>query len=146
MRLFIILTLLWASQVQALNMHAGNQVELSCAALVPLCLARNQALLQAGDARALFWMGRYQFITSEFAFDQAYPWYRRAAEQGYAPAQVMSAVYHWHGAGSVKRDRDRALNLLRMAADAGFAPASRMLGYIDDNSLSENELAMLIRF
>lgn len=146
MRLLIALTLLLACQVPAVNLHAGNQVELSCAALVPLCLAKNQVLLQEGDARALYWMGRYQFIASDFAFDQAYPWYRQAAAQGYAPALVMSAVYHWHGAGSVARDRNHALSLLRQAAASGFAPANRLLGYIEDNSLPENELAMLIRF
>ncbi len=141
MRLLIALT--WLLACQAL---AANQKELSCVALVPLCMTQNQPFLQKGDARALYWMGRYQFIHGDLLFDQAYPWYQKAAAKGYAPALVMSAVYHWHGAGSVAQDRQRARKLLRQAAESGFAPASRLLSYIEDNRLSDQELALLIRF
>ena len=55
----LLIALAWLLACQAL---AANQKELSCVALVPLCMTQNQPFLQKGDARALYWMGRYQFI------------------------------------------------------------------------------------
>ena len=145
MRLLVALLLLAVSASHAAD-NAGNQMELACSALVPHCLTQNQPLLDAGDPRAQFWMGRYQFLTNDHSFDQAFPWYLQAADKGYAPALVMAAIYHWHGAGQLNRDRHQAIILMRQAVAADFSPARSLLGYMEDSSLSDQQLAMLIRF
>lgn len=145
MRLLLALLLLITCTSHAAN-NDGNQMELACSAPLPYCLTQNQQLLDAGDPRAQFWMGRYQFLANDHAFDQAFPWYQQAAEKGYAPALVMAAIYHWHGAGQLNRDRSQAIALMRKAVAANYGPARNLLSYMEDSRLSDQQLAMLIRF
>lgn len=145
MRLLLALLLLAVSASHAAD-NAGTQVELACSALVPHCLTQNQPLLDAGDPRAQFWMGRYIFLTNDHAFDEALPWYQQAAAQNYAPALVMAAIYHWHGVGQLSRNRSEAISLMRQAVAANYGPARNLLSYMEDSRLSDQQLAMLIRF
>lgn len=134
------------ANVQAGGLYTGTQLETPCPALVGLCLERNAAALAADDPKAQFWMGKYQFMMGDHSFAAALPWYERAASQGYAPALVMTAIYYWHGAGDLPRNRDRAVDMMTMAAENGYGPARQLLEYMEDSSLSEREMAMLIRF
>src|SRR5439155_1144528 len=83
----------------------------------------------AGDAQAQYALGNYYFrarcLTLEHA--QALTWYRKSADQGYAPAENQLATIYQHGFGAV-RNFKLALAYYRKAADQGYAPAQFNLG------------------
>jgi uncharacterized protein len=56
-------------------------------------------------------------------------WYRRAAEQGYAKAQLNLGQMYLRGRG-VSKDYVEALNWIRKAADQGDARAEDALGFM----------------
>ena len=58
---------------------------------------------------------------------EALDWYRRAAEQGFAPSVTSLGVLYLDGKG-VEADPGRALNLFRRAAEAGDGRAQNNLG------------------
>jgi tetratricopeptide (TPR) repeat protein len=60
-------------------------------------------------------------------YQQALQWYRKAADQGYAPAQVNLGALYAEGHG-VPRDFQEALAWYRQAADQGYALAQFNLG------------------
>lgn len=62
-------------------------------------------------------------------YTAALKWYRKAADQGYAPAQVNLGSMYFEGQG-VARDFQEALKWYREAADQGYAPAQFNLGAI----------------
>ena len=60
-------------------------------------------------------------------YNQAYPLYRRAAEQGYADAQNMLGDMYRIGRG-VRQDYAEALKWFRKAADKGHPSAQNCIG------------------
>ncbi len=56
-------------------------------------------------------------------------WFRKAADQGFAPAQTNLAVLYLTGEG-VGRDANEAVRLTRAAADQGYPPAQTQLGFL----------------
>ena len=58
--------------------------------------------------------------------EEAVRWYRRAAEQGHAPAQTNLGWMYENGRG-VRRDRVEAVRWYRLAAEQGNADAQRAL-------------------
>ncbi len=59
-------------------------------------------------------------------------WYRKAAEQGYAPAQTNLGLMYARGRVFSKNDVE-SVNWYRKAADQGYAPAQRSLGWMYAN-------------
>lgn len=57
-------------------------------------------------------------------------WNKKAAEQGYAPAQWNLGVKYQSGLMGLQRDHVQAAHWYRMAADQGFGPAQLHLGGI----------------
>ncbi len=60
-------------------------------------------------------------------YGQAIGWYRKAADQGYAPAQFNLGVMFATGQG-VPQDYGQAIGWYRKAADQGYARAQFSLG------------------
>ena len=60
-------------------------------------------------------------------YREALEWYRKAAEQGYAPAQVNLGSLYAEGQGT-PQDFQEALRWYHKAADQGYAPAQFNLG------------------
>ncbi|MBI2947190.1 MAG: sel1 repeat family protein [Verrucomicrobia bacterium] len=61
--------------------------------------------------------------------EEAFKWFRKSAEQGYAPAQYNLGSLYYHGTG-VPKDYQEALKWYRKAADQGFIQAQYFLGWI----------------
>ncbi len=59
---------------------------------------------------------------------EAMNWYRKAADLGYAPAELTVGGLYWSGMG-VNRDLLEALKWERKAADQGYIPALKAVGY-----------------
>ena len=87
-------------------------------------------LARAGNPRAQFLLGRMTFYGHALPQDTAVAadWYRRAAEQGYAPAQLAFALALDNGWG-VLQDRPGAVKWYRLAALQGEEPAMWRLAY-----------------
>ena len=82
-------------------------VQTSTQATAPLADADFYALrgpAAAGDAQAQFALGNYYFrgrsLTLEHA--EALTWYRKSADQGYAPAENQLGTMYQHGFGVVR--------------------------------------------
>jgi len=115
-----------------------------------------KSLAAAGNAEAQFDVGLmydngdgmpqdYQSIISRV--DQAMTWYRKSAEQGFAPAQTNLGIMLETG-GRVERNYIEAASWYRKAAAQGDAAAQFNLGIIyysgrgDDIAPNYNEAAM----
>ena len=71
-----------------------------------------------------------QGVSQDYA--QALSWYRKAAEQGYAPAQANLGVMYANGRG-VAQDYAQALSWFRKAAEQGDAVGQNGLGVVYAN-------------
>jgi len=67
---------------------------------------------------------------------EAVKWYRRAAEQGYAKAQVEMSLRSANGWG-VERSYPEALKWLTAAAENAYPPAQNLLGVAYDAAFSQ---------
>lgn len=87
---------------------------------------------EAGDARAQTLVANlYEYgigVTRDV--DMAIRWYEAAAKQGHAGAMVSLSLMLIDGRAGGKRDPERARDLLREAAEAGFAPAQHNLALL----------------
>jgi len=72
--------------------------------------------------------------SQEKDYQTAITWYRKAAEQGYARAQVSLGVMYDIGLG-VKKDYVQAVAWYRKAAEQGYAAAQYNLGVMYDHGL-----------
>jgi TPR repeat protein len=80
------------------------------------------------NAEAEGWFAKgYSYFESE-NYTEAVEWYRKAADQGFAPAQFNLGYCYAHGQG-VPQDFSEAPKWYRKAADQGFAPAQFNVGY-----------------
>lgn len=70
---------------------------------------------------------------------EAFTWFRKSAEQGYANAQFSVGVMYYKGVG-VEQDRKEAAKWLRKAAEQGEAKAQFDLGlmYTNGEGVKEN--------
>jgi TPR repeat protein len=68
-------------------------------------------------------------ISSDYSDKEALKWFERAAQKGYAPAQVNLAVLYANGWGT-PTNYGAALNWLHAAAKQGFARAYTNLGIV----------------
>jgi len=92
---------------------------------------RRRALL--GDGEAETGLGfLYQTGSGGVQKDEtnALYWYRKAADQGYAPGQYNLGVMYRMGQGGVAKDEGTAVHWYRLAAEQGFAPAQNDLAWI----------------
>lgn len=93
-------------------------------------IAGLRRLANAGDAVAQKNLGdayRYAIGTRPGDAAGAVQWYRRSAEQGYAPAQTTLGVMYSSGEG-VEPDAAEAARWYRRAAEQGYARAQEKLG------------------
>jgi len=114
---------------------APGRTQRSALALLFLCLVPSLSRAQepapdtlaaaaASDAKAQFALGDYyfrvRFATLDYA--QFLLWYRKAAAQGYVPAQNQLGSMYEYNLGLPQNDK-RAVNYYRLAANQGYAPA-----------------------
>lgn len=69
--------------------------------------------------------------------EEAFKWFRLAAEQGYATAQYNLGSLYYYGTG-VPKDTQEALKWYRKAADQGFIQAQYFLGWLFSRGVEEN--------
>lgn len=74
----------------------------------------------------LYQFGKQAYEQKSFA--AAVSLFRRAAEQGYAPAQHKLGICYQNGTGIAKSDHE-AFALVRQSADQGYAPAQNELAF-----------------
>ena len=68
----------------------------------------------------------------------AFDWYRKAAESGYAPAELAVAKSYSSGKGT-RKDTEQAVTWCHLAAEQGFTPAQCMLGDIYREGMGVNK-------
>jgi len=93
---------------------------------VDRALAAARARAAAGDVIAQFSLGSFLYYGGSDTA-QAVEWIRRAAAQGYAPAELHMGQIYDFGFGVPQSDRD-ALAWYRKAAGHGSAAAERTIG------------------
>lgn len=70
--------------------------------------------------------------------EEAFKWFRMAADKGYAPAQYNLGSLYYYGTG-VPKDYQEALKWYRKAADQGFVQAQYFLGWMYSNGRGVDE-------
>jgi hypothetical protein len=102
---------------------------------------------EQGEADASYGIGR--LFEEGFGVTQddkaAARWYRKAAEQGIAPAQYNLSQMITKGKGGEKRDDAAAFAWCKKAADQGFGPAETQLATMYERGLgvtSDTEQAL----
>lgn len=82
-------------------------------------------MAEQGDPAAQLNLGLAYLLGRGVSADEneAVAWFRKAADQGFAPAQSSLAQYYGSFVDGERRDLKRALEWFRKAADQGFAPA-----------------------
>jgi len=93
-----------------------------------------QAMRDEADSAANYNLGEKYYYGNGVPQDytKAAKWYRKAAEQGYAPAQSNLGVMYEHGKG-VPKDYTKAVEWYRKATEQGIAIAQFNLGVMYDN-------------
>lgn len=74
-------------------------------------------------------------------YTEAEKWYRKSAEQGYAPAQYeLGAMYYYDAEKGIKQDFSEALKWFKKSAEQNNAKAQRGLGhmYYSGEGVTEN--------
>ena len=71
---------------------------------------------------------------------EAVKWFRKAADQGFAPAQYNLGTSYYYGDG-VEQDLPMAAKWYRKAADQGFAESQFILGlcYYEGKGVEQNK-------
>lgn len=72
---------------------------------------------------------------------EAFRHYKLAAQEGYAPAQYMMALFYFNGAEGIAKDETEGLRWLKMAADGGCSDAQLLLGtrYVSGQGVPRNQ-------
>ena len=98
---------------------------------VKVNLEELKARAERGEPEAQTMLGRLSAKGHEVpqSYQQAALWYRKAADQNYAPAQVALGELHEAGQG-VPLDEAAAAEWYRKAADQGYAPGQYNLGML----------------
>lgn len=91
-------------------------------------------LAKSGKAIAQYDLGIIFFIRD---IDESMSWFRKAAEQGYAPAQVKLG-FIYDNAVRVAEDNKKAFGWYRLAAEQGNAEAQFMIGMMYMNGEGTN--------
>lgn len=78
-----------------------------------------------GDSVAQYNVGKY--LDKQEKYTEAFAWYKKSAEKGYAPAQFEVGTDFEQGAG-VDQDNSEAVKWFFKAAHQGYAPAQNCLG------------------
>lgn len=111
-----------ADLTEALRAYQRGEFEAAAAELIPLA--------EEGDPQAQYLVGRMRFYGQVLLQDAAAAarWYRRAAEQGFSPAQLAFAIA-LDGGWGVPRDPAEAARWYRIAALQGERGAMWRLAY-----------------
>ena len=94
---------------------------------------------EAGLAKAQYWLGDLNDLDTTTWREnpvEAIRWYRLAAEQNWPGAQLRLAE-HYLGGKTLEQDEERALELMRAAADQNYAPALRELAGLYARGIGE---------
>lgn len=70
-------------------------------------------------------------------YGEAVRWYRKAAEQGFAPSQLHLASMYYFGLG-VAKDHGEAVKWYRKAAEQGNMYAKNILGHLEVRGAGEH--------
>ena len=102
-----------------------------------LCLSFALVSGARADAQRDFDRGDKAYFADNYA--EAVKWYRRAAEQGHAVAQISLGILYDQGQG-VSQDYGKAVKWYRKAAEQGDAGAQFDLGlmYVKGQGVSQN--------
>lgn len=90
---------------------------------------------EKGDASAQYWIGnKYSNVIdgTDVNFEKAFEYYKKSAEQGYAPAQARLGLLYNFGAG-VTKDLKQAILWCRKAAEQGDVSGQNFLGIMYAN-------------
>ena len=90
-----------------------------------------------GSAYAQFWFGDYYAAQKNYV--KSSQWFRKAADQGYAPAEYVLGVTNYNGSSLVPKNNEKAIYWLNKSADQGYSPAKEELediGYTPHKYLS----------
>ena len=101
----------------------------AAAGFAAIDFAETKKKAEAGDAKAQSKIG-YAYFKRGGANDsvEAMKWWRKAAEQGYAPAQFNLGAMYGNGGRGVPKDDAEAVKWFRKAAEQGYAEAQSSLG------------------
>ncbi len=94
--------------------------------IVTMILCGALAAAEPTEVQAQYDLGDQYFRQGKYA--QAVPCYRKAAENGYAPAQNTMGVFALNGTYGVKKDPREAVSWFRKAAEKGWSPSQCYLG------------------
>ncbi len=112
------------------NTSAWQQVPRAGAARrEPLDLVSLIRAADSGDPVAQTRLGEFQQSRGQAGSAPAAKWYRRAADQGYAPAQYRLGLMYADGRG-VQQSASEAEKWLRRAANQHYAPATVALSHL----------------
>src|SRR5262249_15266834 len=113
--------------------HKGVGVpeeKINPALAIPACLSALRSF--PNSPRLKYQLGRAYWKARNFR--EAIPWFRQAAQGGYAPAEAFLGYMSQFGEGNPQNYRD-AISWYTKAANHGFAPAQNNLGMIYENGL-----------
>lgn len=100
-----------------------------------LTLANLKTLGEAGDLAAQNEVGLVYALAQKGQkqdYEEAFKWFRMAAEKGLASAQYNLGSLYFYGTG-VPKDYEEARRWYRNAADQGYIPAQYFLGWMYGN-------------
>jgi predicted Ser/Thr protein kinase len=94
------------------------------------------AIAEPASAKALFELAQsYAKESGAQENAAAVQWFRKSAEQGYAPAQSQLGKIYFNGFGGVQKDPREAANWYLKAATQGDASAQMSLGFMYANGI-----------
>lgn len=132
----VVATNAWGGLQEGIDAYLRNEFTLASDEFRPLA--------EGGDAKAQFLIGMLNCCTKDKKADHgvAAEWFRKSAEQGYAPAQVQLGVGYLvapRGSG-IRKDSKKAVELFQKAAEQGNPNAQYELGalYFDGQGVARN--------
>lgn len=105
-------------------------LSLAFALSLSACAKVTEQTANNGDAEAQFKMGMYYFNGSggvSTDYNKAGDWFKKSADQGYAPAQLALGEAYGKGRG-MRQDYAKSLDWFKKSADQGYVPAQLALG------------------
>lgn len=92
-----------------------------------------------GSTYAQKWLGDYYAVQKHYV--KSCQWFRKAADQGYAPAEKDLGIAYLKGYGLLKNNV-KATYWIKKAADQGYAPAEAELGnlYYSGRGVPKNDV------
>jgi uncharacterized protein len=105
--------------------------------------AKIKAQADAGDAKAQYELGDYYARGVEVMRDEteAVKWFRKAAEQNYAPAQASLGTYYSFGSGGLPMDTVQAYKWSALAAKQGNQDGKNTVELLEQLGMTSDQKA-----